>query len=442
MLAAATVVLAVLLIIVLMLMHLPVALVVGGISVLGAAALHTGQGGGLIDMLYAVGGMIQTAVTGMSVTELAVLPLFILLGNIALYSGVATRIYDAATVWLRRVRGGAAMASVLGCAGFAALSGASVACATTMGRICVPEMLRIGYDPRLAASSVAVGGTLGALIPPSIPFIIYGLISDSSIARLFMAGLLPGLLSLIGMLLVIGSWVIERPADAPVAPPDRSDGLSHAVLMALPASGLFAVIVAGIFTGLLTLVGVAVVSVLLVIAMGFVQRRLTPELLWRALRDSAIQSIAVLMIVVAARVFLGFVELSGVADRLAATIIAAGFGYVLLMGTIAAVCLLLGMFLDPLAVLVLTLPFALPLIRDSGLDPIWFGVIVVKLVEIGLITPPIGLNVFVIGNVARGIGIDRIFSGVARFLAIDLLVLLTLILFPIISTAIPGLMWP
>ena len=439
--ATAIGIVAVLLAVGLVLLHLPAALVIGGIAVLGSAAIHAAQGAGPVGALAAAGETVLTTLTDLSAAELAVLPLFVLLGNVALYAGIATRIYDAAAVWLRPLRGGAAMASVLGCAGFAALSGASVACAATMGRICVPEMLRIGYDPRLAASSVAVGGTLGALIPPSIPFIVYGLISDSSIAALFMAGLLPGLLSLAGMLLAIGWWVAEHPADAPAAPPAGA-GLGRAALAALPAMALFGIIVGGIFAGVLSPVAAAAVCILLATAIGLAQHRLTAELLWHALRDSAVQSAAILAVVVAARLFLDFVALAGLAEALARTVLGAGPGYFGLMGAIVAACLVMGMFLDPLAVLVLTLPFTLPLIDGAGLDPVWFGVIVVKLVEIGLITPPVGLNVFVIANVARGIGTDRIFAGVVRFLAIDLLVLLVLVMFPVISTFVPGMMPP
>lgn len=371
--------------------------------------------------------------------DLSMVPLFVALGNIAFYAGITTRIYDAAAVWLRGLPGGVAMASVMGCGGFSAISGSSIACASTMGRICVPEMLRMGYDPKLATSSVAVGGTLGSLIPPSVLFILYGIFTETSIAQLFLAGILPGLLSLAGMILVIAWWVARDPAAAPRAE-GQGASRSQAALAAWPAVLLFAVIVGGIYGGFFTATEAAAVCVVLTIAIGFAERRLSLEVLWRAVRESLVQTASIFLIAGAAKIFVSFVALTGIAGGVVGWVADAQLSFAMLMLVIVVIYLVLGMFLDPIGIMVLTLPFMVPLVEGYGLNLIWFGVIVVKLLEIGLITPPVGLNVFVVSNVTKGVGIDRIFAGVSRFLVVDLLVLVLLILFPVISILIPGSM--
>ncbi|MBO9456701.1 TRAP transporter large permease [Paracoccus sp. R12_1] len=421
-------------------LRVPLALVLGGVGAVGTFLIHATSGGGIFDVAMNWTGptLLSTALDLPRAGDLAIVPLVILLGNIAFYAGIATRIYDAAAIWLRPLRGGLAMAAVVGCGGFSAISGSSVACASTMGRICAPEMLRLGYDPRLATASVAVGGTLGSLIPPSVLFILFGIFTETSIARLFLAGVLPGLLSLAGMMAVVAWWVGQNPKDAPPGTVDKASRID-AALAIWPALLLFAMIVGGILLGFSATAAVAA-CVMLTLVIGFTQSRLTADVLWQAIRESLLQSAAILVIVVAAKVFFGFVILTGLPDAALGWAQDAALSYFVMIAVVIITYLILGMFLEPIAILILTLPFLLPLVEAYGMDPIWFGVIVVKLLEIGLITPPVGLNVFVIGNVTRDVGIDRIFAGVSRFLAIDVLVLLILILFPIISTILAGAM--
>jgi C4-dicarboxylate transporter, DctM subunit len=421
-------------------LRVPLALVLGGVGAVGTFLIHATSGGGIFDVAMNRTGstLLSTALDLPRAGDLAIVPLVILLGNIAFYAGIATRIYDAAAIWLRPLRGGLAMAAVVGCGGFSAISGSSVACASTMGRICAPEMLRLGYDPRLATASVAVGGTLGSLIPPSVLFILFGIFTETSIARLFLAGVLPGLLSLAGMMAVVAWWVGQNPKDAPPGTVDKASRID-AALAIWPALLLFAMIVGGILLGFSATAAVAA-CVMLTLVIGFTQSRLTADVLWQAIRESLLQSAAILVIVVAAKVFFGFVILTGLPDAALGWAQDAALSYFVMIAVVIITYLILGMFLEPIAILILTLPFLLPLVEAYGMDPIWFGVIVVKLLEIGLITPPVGLNVFVIGNVTRDVGIDRIFAGVSRFLAIDVLVLLILILFPIISTILAGAM--
>lgn len=371
--------------------------------------------------------------------DLSMIPLFVALGHIAYRAEITTAIYHAARVWLVRVPGGVAMASVVGCGGFSAITGSSIACASTMGRICSPEMLRMGYDTRLATASVAMGGTLGSLIPPSVLFIIYGIFTETSISALFLAGILPGILSLLGFLLVIFLWVRRDPSAAPafqgtVTGADRFG----AALAAWPAALLFLVIVGGIYGGIFTATEAAAIAVSAALLIGLTQGKLTARAILEALRETALQSAAIFLIAAAAKIFVAFVALTGVASDLVAGITAADLSPVVLLLVVAVVYLLLGMFLDPIGIMVLTLPLMIPLIETYHFDLIWFGVVVIKLLEIGLITPPVGLNVFVIANVVgKEVPIDRIFSGIFRFLVVDVIVLILLMAFPVISLILP-----
>ncbi|MCF3973406.1 TRAP transporter large permease [Paracoccus salsus] len=430
------------LVLVLLALRVPIAFALAGVSTLGiflVYATRTGDWSAERAINPTSSVVFSNVFELIHSYDLSMVPLFIALGNIAFYAGITTRIYDAAAVWLRPLPGGAAMASVVGCGGFSAISGSSIACASTMGRICVPEMLRLGYDPKLATASVAVGGTLGSLIPPSVLFILYGIFTETSIAKLFLAGILPGLLSLAAMLLVIAWWVGRHPDAAPRAEAAEASR-SEAALAAWPAMLPFVVIVGGISGGLLTATEAAAVCVVLTVGIGFAQRRLTLDVLWRAIRESLVQTAAIFLIAAAAKIFVSFMALTGSAGAVLGWVENAGLSHFTMIAVVVVIYLALGMVLDPIGILVLTLPFMVPLVEGYGMDLIWFGVIVVKLLEIGLITPPVGLNVFVIGNVTREVSIDRIFAGVARFLMIDVLVLVILILFPIISTLIPGTM--
>jgi len=374
--------------------------------------------------------------------DLSMIPLFVALGHIAYRAEITTRIYHAARVWLAHVPGGVAMASVVGCGGFSAITGSSIACASTMGRICTPEMLRMGYDTRLATASVAAGGTLGSLIPPSVLFIIYGIFTETSISTLFLAGILPGILSLLGFLLVIWIWVRYDPAAAPAYVGEISGRDRRSALVdAWPAVLLFVIIVGGIYGGIFTATEAAAISVAVALLIGFMQRKLTIGSVIEAMRETVTQTTSIFIIAAGAKIFVAFVALTGVAGDIVGWVQEAQLSVVVLMLAIAVIYLVLGMFLDPIGIMVLTLPLLVPLVEGYGLDLIWFGVVVIKLLEIGLITPPVGLNVFVIASVVgKEVSIDRIFAGIMRFLTIDVIVLGLIMAFPIISLLIPNSM--
>ncbi|SLN23598.1 Sialic acid TRAP transporter permease protein SiaT [Roseivivax jejudonensis] len=432
-------------VIVLLALRVPIAFALAGVASLGTLLIFATRTGDLMlerAIRPTTSLVFSNSFDLIHSYDLSMIPLFVALGHIAYRAEITTRIYHAARVWLAPVPGGVAMASVVGCGGFSAITGSSIACASTMGRICAPEMLRMGYDKRLATASVAAGGTLGSLIPPSVLFIIYGIFTETSISALFLAGILPGILSLAGFLLVIFVWVSRDPAAAP----RYTDAISfaekrEAALGAWPAVLLFVIIVGGIYGGIFTATEAAAICVSAAVLIGFLQRRLSLRGLWAAVRETCLQTTAIFLIAAAAKIFVAFIALTGVAGDIVGAVQAAELSPVLLLTAIALIYLVLGMFLDPIGIMVLTLPLMVPLVETYGFDLIWFGVVVIKLLEIGLITPPVGLNVFVIaGVVGREVGIDRIFSGILRFLSVDVIVLILIMAFPILSLLIPGSM--
>lgn len=369
---------------------------------------------------------------------LATIPLFVFMGHVAYEAGFTTDIYRAARLWMARVPGGLAMASVAGCGGFSAITGSSVACAAAMGRIAIPEMRNAGYSPALSTGSVAAGGTLGSLIPPSILFILYGIFTEQSIEKLFIAGIIPGLLSLLGYMTVIALWARFRPGAAPT-PDERitMDMKLRSLLRCWAILVIFCVVIGGIYVGLFTPSESAGVGAFATVLLGFVLGRLTLKSMFAALKESAFQTSMIFAIAIGGKLFTAYMSLTSIPDAVETFIQSNGLSFALVMVVLIAFYLLLGMFLDPIGILILTLPITVPIIESYQLSLIWFGVIVVKMLEVGLITPPIGLNVFVIKSVSgRGISLETIFKGIAAFLLSDMIVVVLLVAFPILSLAL------
>lgn len=366
----------------------------------------------------------------LSAPDLLAVPLVLVLGNLAFYAGFATRVHDAAAVLLQDRPGGLAVAAILGCAGFAATCGSSVACAATMSRIAVPAMLRAGHDPRLAGASVAMGSTLGALLPPSMLLILWALLTGTPVAAMFLAALLPAGLSLAGMIAVVLWWVRRDPA---AAPPSQSLAVSpqEALRAVWPAPVLFGIILGGIWSGQLSAVAALAVCVVLTLAAAVLQHRLTPEAWWSVLRDSAGQAVTILLILIGGRLFLTVLDLSGLPALL--TQYAAALPRLAVIALLGLACAALGLLAEPAAILVLALPFALGVSGAFGLDPVWAGIVLVKLAEIALILPPLGLNAVVVATAVRGLRTGTVLAGLGRFLFLDLLVLAALALFPALT---------
>ncbi|MGB0410927.1 MAG: TRAP transporter large permease [Pikeienuella sp.] len=375
--------------------------------------------------------------------SLSMVPLFIAAGHVAYHARITTDIYDTVRVWMGRTPGGLAIASLIGCGGFSAITGSSVACASSMGRICVPEMLRYGYSSQLVTATVAVGGTLGSLIPPSVLFIIYGLFTETSISRLFLAGVIPGMLSLAGFILTVIIWVRLRPGVAPAVTVEYTRKEKRdAAIKAWPAITLMTIIIGGIYGGIFTATEAAAVSLAFVTLFGFFAKRLSWANFVVSMRETAFQSAALFFIAVGAKIFVSFVSLTGVTSQLVDLVAASGLENWQVLLCIVFMYLIMGMFLDPIGTMLLTLPFVVPLVEGMGFDLIWFGVIVIKLLEIGLITPPVGLNVFVINSVVgKQAQVHTIFFGVMKFLVLDIVVLLLLLAFPILSLFVPNSMF-
>jgi tripartite ATP-independent transporter DctM subunit len=369
-------------------------------------------------------------------------PLFIAMGHIAHRAGFTTSLFYAIRVCLPAVPGNLAMASVMGCGGFSAITGTSVACAAAMGRIAVPEMLKFGYSPALATSVVAAGGTLGSLIPPSLLLVIYGIFTEQSVSQLFLAAFIPGMLTIILYLGIVWAWVKFSPASAPEDPFRASREERRAALKATwPFFILFFLIIGGIYLGVFTPTEAAAVSVVVATVLGFATRKLTWRALGLAVRDAAYQTAAVFAIAVSAKMLLSFVALTGVTGSLLAWIDASELSFFAIMAAIVVLYIVLGTFLDPIGIILLTIPLTVPLIEAQGLSLIWFAIVVIKLLEIGLVTPPVGLNVFVIKSVVgKAVPLEQMFKGVVPFILADLVILALLFIFPAIALFLPGSM--
>ncbi len=388
----------------------------------------------------AVSLLASEAFTLGSSPELVVIPLFILMGNIASVTGMSRQLYDAAYAIIGSFKGGLASATVIGCGGFAALSGSSVASALTMGKVALSEMDRYDYDPRLSTGVVAAGGTLGILIPPSTGFVIYAILTEQSIGRLFLAGVFPGLLLLALFVLAIVLLCYFRPSLGPAGPKTTFAEKARALVAAGPIVALILLTIGGIYGGLFSPVEAAAVGAGAVILIGTVSRTLTFGALWAAAKDSVVTTATVMLILIAAHMINPFMALSQIPTAVGGFIEALQLPALGVLVLILAIYLVLGCFLEGFAMLVLTLPIFFPIISDMGIDPIWFGVLVVLTLEMGLISPPVGLNVFIVKSVAPKVPLGQIFVGVIPFWLMMIVCLAILIAFPEISLYLPDTM--
>lgn len=418
---------------VLMIFRTPVAFAMMVVGFFGYWYLEGLRGAGAVVLTESFGAV--------SNYSLVVVPMFILLGNISSVAGFSRGLYDAAFAWVGRFRGGLASASVLGCAAFAAVSGSSVATAVTLGKVALPEMRRLGYAPSLATGSIAAGGTLGFLIPPSTGFVLYALLTEESIGRLFMAGILPGLL-LTG-LFIATIWLIAT-LDPAAGPSGKTVPLRQrfrVLMRALPLLGIIVVSIGGIYLGVFTPVEASGVGAALVIVLALVQGKLTLESFQTAVLETVKTSAMLYTIVIGANVLNPFFAVTHIPATLGNGLDSLGLGAYGTLLVILLAYVVLGMFMDGLSMLVITIPIVFPVILAHGFDPIWFGVVAVIVIEMGMITPPVGLNVFVVRSVAENVPLATIFRGVAPFLFAMIVGLVLIILFPQIALFIPNSMF-
>jgi tripartite ATP-independent transporter DctM subunit len=390
----------------------------------------------------AAGGVLLTesyaAVSGYS---LIVVPMFILLGNVASAAGFSRGLYDAAFAWVGRFRGGLASASVIGCALFSAVSGSSVATAVTIGRVALPEMQRLGYGAGLSTGAVAAGGTLGFLIPPSTGFVIYAILTEESIGRLFMAGILPGLL--LTLLFIATVWIVSvlDPAAGPRGPAVPFAQKFRLALRAMPLVLVILLSIGGIYVGVFTPVEASGIGAALVIGLAVLSRRLTAERFRRALFDTVKTSAMLYMVVIGANVLNPFLAVTRIPATLGEGLAGMGLGAYGALAVVVVAYVILGMFLDGMSMLVVTIPIVFPIMMANGFDPIWFGVVAVIVVEMGMITPPVGLNVFVVKGIAPDVPMATIFAGVLPFLFAMFVCLLLIVIFPQIALFLPDTMF-
>jgi len=371
--------------------------------------------------------------------SLIIIPLFVLMGEFAYQGGLIRDMYEAAYKWVSRLPGGLALATMIACTGFAACTGSSLASAAAMSTIGYPEMKQRGYDDRLAAGVVAAGGTLGILIPPSIPMMIYGFVTQKPIGTLFIAGILPGALIAGLYCTAIVALCVRNPGLGPIGPGFSTREKIRALPGVIPTLLLFMGVIGGLYLGVFSPSEAGTMGAFLALVIALVKRRLTRQGFISALGETVRLSCMILTLVIGAMIFMNFAIVSGAAAKLARCIVALPFPKVGILIVIAAMYLIVGMFLDVISATLIIVPIFAPVVASMGFDLIWFAVIVVILIQLGLITPPIGMNVFVVQGMTQ-VPMDEVFRGILPFVIATALGLIVLFLFPQIALVLPQMM--
>jgi len=373
--------------------------------------------------------------------SLSVIPLFIIMGYFAYFAGLTGDAFYTARQWFGHLPGGLAIATTYGCAGFGACTGSSPATAAVMGKMAIPEMEKYGYSQRLASGAVAAGGTLAILIPPSVPLVVYGLITDQSVGVLLIAGLLPGILTAFMYALMIQIRVKLNPSLA--LPLPRASWKAKIASMRYTWGILVIVILilTGIYTGVFTPTEAGGAGATATFLMALFLKRLSWDKLKQAALETGRATVMVFSIIVGVLIFVRFLAFTGLPQAFGRAVLAMPTPPIVILLGILAIFVFLGMFLEIMGMMLLALPVIFPAVIALGFDPIWFGIIVVKMGEICLITPPVGLNVYVVNSVAPDIPIHEIFMGIIPFLIMDFVTLALLIIFPQITLFLPSLMF-
>lgn len=418
----------------LLLLRVPIGVALGGVSFVGIWVM--------VGSKSAWGILTGVPYDFIASWTLSSVPMFLLMGYICYHSQLTDGLFRIARAWLSWLPGGVAIASVGAAAGFSAVTGSSVACAAAMGRIAVPEMLKSDYDKGLAAGTVAAAGTIGSMIPPSILLLLYGIYAELPISKLFIAGLLPGLLTAFLYAVMIVARVRMNPE---LAPPEAvrvtwSDRW-NAFAGAWPVVALIIGVFGGLFAGIFTPTEAGATGALMSFVIGFAQRTLTVDKIVLAVKETINTTAAIFVIAIGAILLTKFLALSGFTDFIADAVVEGQASQIMLIIGTMCVLFFLGCFLDPIGIMLLTLPVFLPAMDKLHIDLIWYGVLMTKLLEIGLITPPVGLNVFVIkGIVGNLMSTETIFKGILWFLVADVFCVILLIAFPEITLYLPRLL--
>lgn len=420
--------------IVLLLLRVPVGVALGVVSFVGIWVI--------VGIGSAWGVLVAIPFDFVAHWTLSSVPMFLLMGFICYHAELTKGLFRLARAWLSFMPGGLAVASIGAAAGFSAVTGSSVACAAAMGRIAVPEMLKANYDKGLSAGVVAAAGTIGSMIPPSIILLLYGIFAELPISKLFIAGLLPGLLTALAYSLMVVARVKVTPSLAPSVKTDvdwkeRID----AIWDTWPVLALIVGVFGGLFGGVFTPTEAGAVGAFLSFVIGFAKRSLDLKKIWHACMETLTSTAAIFVIAIGANLLTRFLALGGFTDFFSEFVVQNEIGPLAMIVGTMIVLFFLGMFLDPIGIMLLTLPVFLPVVEDLRIDLIWYGVLMTKLLEIALITPPVGLNVFVIkGIVGDLMRTETIFKGILWFLVADIIVVGLMIGFPGITLWLPGLL--
>jgi len=419
------------LLVVLLMSSMPVAFVMAIVGVVGFAVIVSP--GAALSMitsdLYEI----------FSSYSLTVIPLFVFMGQVAFHAGISRRLFNTAYCWLGSFPGGLAMATVGACTGFGAICGSGPATAATMASVALPEMKRYGYDMELGCGSVAAGGSLGMLIPPSVVFIVYAILTEQSIGKLFIAGILPGLLIAALFCLVIYAHCRLRPHLGPRGPKTTWREKFSSLAGVSETLVLFLLVIGGMFLGWFTPTEAAAVGAGGSLIVALAKRRLNRKMLARSLRETVRTSCMVMMVVAGAVVFGHFLAVTRIPFELATWLAGLPLPRWLIMGFIILFYLISGCFVDALALILLTMPIFFPVVMGLKYDPIWFGVIVVVVTQMGVISPPVGVNVYVVSGIERDVPLQTVFKGALPFLGALILASAVLVAFPQISLVLPGL---
>ncbi len=424
-------------VLILALLRMPIAFAMGLVGMLGY--MYENSFRGAVSMVARL--LIDTSQD----YGLSVVPLFILMGLFVNKGGISRELYAVANAFMGHFRGGLAMATIVACGGFAAISGSSLATAATMSKVAMPEMRRFGYADSLSTASIAAGGTLGILIPPSVILVIYGLLTETSIGKLFIAGIIPGMLGIGFYLIAVKISVLRNPAAGPAGPRTGWGGRLAALKSVWAVLLLFFLVIGGLYGALdvwplhlsfspTEAAGMGAMGAFVIaLARGRMRLRDTIEVL----RETALTTASLFAVLTGAWIFSNFVNLAGLPEDLRAVITAYEVRPWMVMGIILAIYIVLGCVFESLSMLLLTVPIFFPLVTALGFDPVWFGIIVVVVTEISLITPPVGLNVFVLKGVVGNVSTGTIFRGVTPFWMMDILRLILLLALPSLALYLP-----
>lgn len=424
-------VIGIVLLVIIFLLRMPVAIAMGVVGFVGFAIASSWDG--------ALRIVAKDLWATFSSYSLSVAPMFVLMGTVAFYSGISSRLFDAANKWLGRLPGGLALASIVACAGFGAMCGSTTAAAAAMGKVTLPEMKRYGYDDALRTGCLASAGSLAIMIPPSTVLIIYGVMTEQSIGKLFIAGILPGILLAVLFMFTVLALVWRNRSLAPRGERtswlEKIKGLSGTIEMLL----LFALVMGGLFVGWFTPTEAGAVGAAGSLVIALVRRKLSLEDFWKAVAETTRITAMVFLIIAGATIFGHFMAITRAPFALSEWVGGLPLPPVVIMVFIMAIYLIGGCFMDSLALVTLTIPILYPIITEMGYDPIWFGILIILAAEMGVITPPVGVNVYVIKGVAPDVSMNKIFRGIWPFLGAEVAATLMILFVPQIALFLPNL---